>query len=286
MLYYQKRKEKCVLPDYDHLWKKIITDLFEEFLLFFAPNLYEMVDFSQPPGLKEQERKKISIGGKSKHRTSDKLIGVKLKSGEERWVLIHIEVQGDREDDFPKRMFQYYYRILDRYDQDLYTLAIYTDASPKFRPDRYYSQFFGTELTYKYNIYKILDQDEKELLISKNPFALAILAGLYLLKGKNKPIQKYEYKKKLLRLLLEESDFESEKIHSLLMFIDNILELPQEESEKLTEEIYPLIEKEAFEMGLSMEDTSFARYYKKLGMEEGIEKGKKEGRDEGRVGCT
>ncbi|MCC3356951.1 hypothetical protein [Bacillus sp. REN16] len=264
------------MPDYDYLWKTVISDLFEEFLLFFAPDLYEMVDFSHPPEHKEQEFHKIYPDAISKNREVDKLIGVKLKDGKEQWILIHIEIQGDREEDFPKRMFQYYYRILDRYDQDLYTLAIYSDSSPTFKPDHYCTRFFGTELTYTYNTYKILDQNEKELLQSRNPFALAILAGLYLIKGKNHPIKKFEYKKGLVRLLFKEYDYPREKVEMLLVFIDHLLVLPEEESGKLAEEIYPFIEKEALEMGLSIEDTSFAKYYKKQGVEEGKNLGKVE----------
>lgn len=33
----------------DGLWKKVIGDLFEDFLLFFAPELHEAVDFSKKP---------------------------------------------------------------------------------------------------------------------------------------------------------------------------------------------------------------------------------------------
>jgi hypothetical protein len=34
-----------------------------------------------------------------------------LKDGKEQWILIHLEVQGKKEEDFPKRMFTYGYRI-------------------------------------------------------------------------------------------------------------------------------------------------------------------------------
>lgn len=33
--------------DQDGLWKKVIGELFEDFLLFFAPELHEKVDFAQ-----------------------------------------------------------------------------------------------------------------------------------------------------------------------------------------------------------------------------------------------
>ncbi|HJV16936.1 MAG TPA: hypothetical protein VJ546_06050 [Bacillales bacterium] len=31
--------------DYDGLWKKLINELFEEFVLFFAADLFEKIDF-------------------------------------------------------------------------------------------------------------------------------------------------------------------------------------------------------------------------------------------------
>lgn len=36
-------------PDYDGLWKRIIDDFFKEFMQFFAPDLYEEIDFTKTP---------------------------------------------------------------------------------------------------------------------------------------------------------------------------------------------------------------------------------------------
>lgn len=269
------------MPDYDRLWKEIITELFEEFLLFFAPDLYEVVDFSQPPRSREQELYKLSPSSKTKNRRADKLIGLKLKNGKEQWILVHIEVQGDREPDFQMRMFQYFYRALDKFNQKLYAIALFTDDSPTFKPNTYNYHFFGTELVYKYHIYKILEQNENELLQSSNPFALVILAGLYVIKGKRQENLKYPYKKKLMRLLLENTSMARKRIEKLFIFIDHVIELNEIETETLAYEITPFIEQEGTKMSLSLEDTSFAKYYKRVGKEEGFEEGIKEGEAKG-----
>ena len=47
--------------------------------------------------------------------------------GAEAWVLVHIEVQGDEDADFAKRMYIYNYRIFDRYDRRVASLAVLTD---------------------------------------------------------------------------------------------------------------------------------------------------------------
>ncbi|MDQ0157105.1 Rpn family recombination-promoting nuclease/putative transposase [Robertmurraya andreesenii] len=271
------------MPDYDRLWKEIISELFEEFLLFFAPDLYEIADFSQPPQSREQELQKLFPSSKSKNRRADKLIGLKLKNGQEQWILVHIEVQGDRDPDFPMRMFQYFYRALDKFNQKLFAIALFTDDSSTFKPNIYNYHFFGTELIYKYQAYKILEQDEAELLQSNNPFSLVILAGLYVLRGKKQENLKYPYKRRLMRLLLKNTSLDRKKIERLFIFIDHVIELQEEETEALVYEITPMIEKEGTEMSLSLEDTSFAKYYKRIGKEEGREEGIKEGEAKGMI---
>ena len=48
----------------------------------------------------------------------------------------------------------------------------------------YHYDFFGTQVNYYYNTYRIASQTESALLTSNNPFALAVLAGLYIDKSK------------------------------------------------------------------------------------------------------
>ncbi|WP_062105143.1 RpnC/YadD family protein [Bacillus niameyensis] len=262
------------VPKYDQLWKEVITELFEDFLLFFAPDLYEEIDFSNPPEFLEQELKTIFPEADSNDRVADKLVRVQLNGGEKQLVYIHIEIQGGYKKIFPKRMFQSFYRILDYYDQKVYALALQTGERAKYNQDRFHYEFFGTELTYRYNSYEIAIQDESTLLQSDNPFALAILAGLYMIKSKKDVHLKSQYKRRLMRLLLQDKMINKEYIRNLLIFIDHILRLPEEEEIKVIDEIEPILEKEDRLMGLSLEDTSFAKFFRKEGFEEGLEKGR------------
>ena len=38
-------------------------------------------------------------------------------AGPEQWVLLHVEVQAQRDPEFPRRMFDYYSRICKRYQR-------------------------------------------------------------------------------------------------------------------------------------------------------------------------
>src|SRR5690606_19668622 len=113
----------------DSLWKGIIEDLLPDFLAFFYPDQsfqldnFEFLD-------KELEEIFPLVDGRHKRRRVDKLIKLFTTGGKEQWILIHVEVQGYKDQDLPLRMFQYFYRILDRYKKPVSALVVLTDALP------------------------------------------------------------------------------------------------------------------------------------------------------------
>lgn len=104
------------------------------------------------------------------------------------------------------------------------------------------------------------------------------LAGLYVIKSKKNVDLQYEYKWKLMRMLLQDKmiskEMKREYIQKLFVFIDHIIRLLEEAGLQLIRDLEPIMEKEAEQMGLSMKDTSFAKYYLKEGKREGIKEGK------------
>jgi hypothetical protein len=70
-------------------------------------------------------------------RYADKLAKVYTRDGAETWVLIHVEVEGEPEARFAQRMYTYHYRLFDRYQVDIVSLAVLADARPSFRPAIY-----------------------------------------------------------------------------------------------------------------------------------------------------
>ena len=92
---------------------------------------------------------------------------------------------------------------------------------------------------------------------------------------------KYQYKRKLIELLLQDTINEKEEnrkiLRKLFVFIDHILRLPKQAEEKLVKELKPLIDKGDDDIGLSFEDTFLAKYLRKEGLEEGMEKGIEKG---------
>ncbi|WP_442598672.1 hypothetical protein [Neobacillus sp. D3-1R] len=249
MLVLEKPREYNSI-DYDGLWKKLIQELFEEFVMFFATDLYEDIDFLKEPEFLQQELFQELIQEKKGKQVADQIVKVFLKNGDEKWILIHIEVQGGRDQDFSRRMFRYYYRIFDKYERDIVAIALLTDESKHFRPNVYQRSSHGTVLTYRYNIYKFIDHSEDELLQSRNPFAIAVLAGKYANEAKNDVEKRYRFKHKLIRLVLQKNNIPQQEqrvyISTLVYFIDYLLQLPQELSQKLRNEI--ILSKEVSQM--------------------------------------
>ena len=212
--------------DYDTHWKEIIEAQFEDFIAFFLPDAYEIIDFEQPVEFLEQEfHKLIADKFKKGKAINDKLVKVFLKDGTEKWILIHIEVQSSHETDFAKRMFIYFYRIFDKYEQELTPLAIYTGESVPRNYDRFEYNFLGTKNTYKFNAYQVRKAKEADLLQSDNPFALAVLATKYSYQFKGDKYKKFTFKKELFALA-EKKKYSYIQVSNLLKFIFFILRLP------------------------------------------------------------
>ena len=170
----------------DTLWKGILENVFDDFLrFFFKGEAEELFDFDKPFQFLDKELEQlfpVADGGSPKF--VDKLVKVFTKTGVEKWVLVHVEVQGYSEKDFAKRMFTYFYRILDKYNKQVTAIAIFTDANHNFHPNLYEYDFLGTKNVFSFNTYKIIGQDQQALENNDNPFAVVILTVLLALKKK------------------------------------------------------------------------------------------------------
>jgi hypothetical protein len=188
----------------DVLWKGLVYDLFDEFLAFYFPAYVAEVDFSQKPVFLDKELAEISpLSDAGEHR-ADMLVKVFLKDGTEKWLLIHIEIQGYEDKEFEQRMFHYYYRIWDKYQKSIASIAIFTDEKADYHPKKYEFATWDTHLSYKFTTYKILDAKQADLDKMNNPFALVTEVVLLAIQQKKEDeLVVLELKTALFRKLLE-----------------------------------------------------------------------------------
>jgi predicted transposase YdaD len=261
----------------DILWKAALEDLFDDFLRFFYPDADELFDLEKGFEYLDKELEQLfpPEGDEVAPRYVDKLVKVYMRSGAEEWILIHIEVQGYSDKDFARRMFQYFYRILDRYDRPITAFAIFADSHKNFHPASYQRSFLGTSVSYRYNTYKIIDQDEAALAESNNPFALAVSAARLAIASKNMDDQQlfdlaYDLAKNLLS-----KQMPKEKIRKVMNFLRYYLRFDNPQLFiNFGKEINILTERNTT-MGIE-------EFLLDQAKKEGLRKGREEGRNEGR----
>ncbi len=253
--------------DYDSPWKTIIEQHLADCLAFYFPTLHAAIDWTRDPIFREQELQQIVVDSDIGTRRVDKLVDVRLESGEQMWLLIHIEVQRRSESDFAERMFTYYYRIFEKFQCHPVSLAILTDRSRKWRPQRFEKAQFGCKLRLDFPIAKLVDYNEEALLASTNPFALVTLAQQLENRTANVDADKYATKLRLMRLLFEQG-YEKSAIRNLFTFIDWILQLPAELEQHL--------QRQLAESSLE-NDMQYVSYLERTAEARGREEGREEG---------
>lgn len=217
----------------DEKWKSLISKFLEDFLSFFMPELYQETDFEKGYEFLDGELNRIKIKSSSKNRRSDKLVKVYLKDGTEKYILIHIEVQGYFDESFADRMFTYYYRISDLHStRDITSISIFVDEDEGFHPNKFENVLFGSKILYEYNTYKVLEQKEKELKKSNNIFAFVVLTTLYSLKAKDNQKKKFDFKLELVKIL-SKRNYSKETIIEIFEFLDLLLSFKSKKLEIL-----------------------------------------------------
>ncbi len=254
----------------DEAWKHVLNVYFQQFMCFFYPDLAEKIDWAAGYEILDQELLKITSDSMISTRRVDKLIKVKSLDGQHCLVLLHIEVQNAKDKHFEQRLFQYFYRLYDRYDLPVLTLAILADDRVNWRPDHYTKEVWGHPVChFQFLISKLLDFEgqEDKLTEMDNPFGTVVAAHLAGLKTRSMPEERYVSKLALTRKLYDKG-LGRDAIINLYTFIDGILTLPKNLENRYNESIEELEEERNMAYVTSMERRGIEQ-----GLQQGIEQG-------------
>ncbi len=97
--------------DFDSPWKEALEEYLEDFFALFFPQAHAEIDWARPYTFLDKELQQVVRDADLGLQIVDKLVRVWLLTGEDAWVLAHIEVQSQEERDFAQRMFIYFYRL-------------------------------------------------------------------------------------------------------------------------------------------------------------------------------
>ena len=214
--------------DYDNPWKSIIELYFRDFISFFFPWIEPEIDWSKEIKFLDKELQKVVRDAEILKRYADKLIEVHRLDGETSLVLCHIEVQSQYETDFSSRMYSYNYRLRDRYNCSVASLAILGDETENWRPTGFQDALWRCSVNFEFPIVKLLDYESQwnKLAESRNPFAVMVMAHLKTKETHNNSPERKDWKFRLTTMLYDRG-YELQDILELYNFLDWLMQLPK-----------------------------------------------------------
>ncbi len=253
--------------DHDSPWKEILEAFLAQCLALFVPELHAIIDWSHPPQFLDKElqaiagpRRRILPGSSDGPETTlghgcapppndgpsqapgrlytDKLILVRRRDGRLARLLIHVEVQGGGAGPkarilFARRMFQYRYRLENRYGsspaQPIYSLGILTASRGGDSHLIHRDEFLGQGVRFTFPVVHMAQWlrrwDELEAIAPSNPFAVVMMAQLTALRFRRKAAR-LDPKVDLMRRLAGYG-YARDDIDALVRLVDWMIALPE-----------------------------------------------------------
>lgn len=261
--------------DFDNPWKEALARFLPDALALFFPEVHGQIDWGRGNTLLDKELQQVTRDADLGRRLADTLVQVWRRDGGDAWVLIHVEVQGQPEREFARRLFVYYYRIYDRYQRPVMSVAILGDEHADWRPARFAQELWGCKLELRYPVVKLLDwrRRDDEPAASANPFAVVVRAYLAAQATHGTMAARERAKVGLTRGLYERG-WDRARILELFRLIDWLLVLPREQEEAVRRVVAQIEGERKMPYVTSVE---------RIGREKGLEQGRQEGRQEGQL---
>ena len=248
--------------EFDSPWKDVLERYFEDFMLFFFPQAHRRIDWNKKPEFLDKELLSVVRDAEIGTRFADKLVKIYRISGEENWILIHVEIQSQEESNFASRMYTYNYRIYDKYQKFVVSLAVLGDENPSWRPSQFNYQLFGCGIDFRFPVIKLLDYEQRlsELEQSRNPFATVVMAHLQAKATASNRANRKQQKLTLVKRLYD-LGFERDSIIILFKFIDWMMTLPTDLAREFWQEYSSFEESKHMQYVTSVE---------RIGIEKGV----------------
>lgn len=215
---------------------------------------------------------------------ADKVTEVCLLGKRARRILIHIEIQAQRDPALTRRMHGYHRRIRETYGLPVASLVLLADEHPYWRPSGFRQQVQDTVEEFAFGTAKLLDYaaDLDALEASSNPIAWVTLAHRRTQQAHRDPDNLYAAKLHLTRLLFKHR-WSRRRIIVLFNVINWMMALPESYERRYGQ----AVERMGKELGMKKLYNAFEQMLVndgiKVGLERGLEQGLEQGRKEGAI---
>ena len=258
--------------DYDSPWKEALECYFEQFMALCFPEAHRQIDWTRGREFLDKELQQVAPDAAHGPMRVDKLAKVWLQSGDEAWVLIHVEVQGEAEAEFEERMYLYNARLYDRYRRRVASLAVLGDERPDWRPHRFGYDLCGCRVELTFPTAKLWDFRARwaELEQCDNPFALVLMAHLKAQETRRDDQERARWKRALIRDLVDRG-YDEKEVFRVLRFVDWLVRLPDDLDRSVWQEVHDYMEVKKMPYVASFERFGFERGFND-GMQQGAVK--------------
>lgn len=268
---------------HDGPWKDALERFFRSFLRLLFPAVHDGIDWAHGHEFLDTELQQAVRDAAFGKRLADKLVKVRVRGGAEALLLIHVEVQGHPEREFARRMYVYNYRLFDRYDHEVVSLAVLADDRPGWRPSTFGYEHWGFRLSLEFPVVKLSDYvgQVERLRADPNPFALVVLAHLEARATQRDPWTRMRSKLGLVKTLFDRP-YSGRDTLELFRFLDWVLALPDELARPCQSQVASLAKERKVPYITSLERLAL-RDGRAQGLSRGLSQGLSQGRREGRA---
>lgn len=233
------------------------------------------IDWAHPPEWSDKELQRILGRGKRRAGRVDVLAKVRLLDGGEQWILLHLEIQSNREADFEYRIARYHSGLFWHFDKRVVTLVVLADLDEQWRPSEHSFLVADFEYRLKFPTSKLIDKLNSEWRDDQSLPVQVARAQIAALRTASDPEGRFLAKRQLVRNLYG-CGYNAEELRGIFRLIDWMLALPEELDIKFERELAVL------EEGLNMPYvTSVERIAEARGEARGVALGEARGRAQG-----
>lgn len=273
-----------MVDNYDSPWKRALKHNLVDFIAFYFPQYRDLIDRRRPISFHDKELAEVAGDGRPRTLIADLLASVFLCDGRE--VLLHIEIQAQRDPKLAERILNYNHGLYKDYKLPVASLVVLADAGKRWRQDSFHNDVFGTQMGIRFAVAKLSAYVEliDELLLQRNVFAWVTAAHLLARQTHGKEEARYAAKWRLVRLLYQRG-WHKRRIIDLFTVIHWLMPLPAELERRLRLDIRRLERRHSVEWLSEYDQLRLERREKRgirIGRAEGRQEGRQEGLQEGR----